>query len=446
MGSLSDYVTLTITQNTVGITRAGFGVPLVLSATAAWVERIRYYNDLAGVAADFAVTTSAEYLAAQALFSQNPAPARIAIGRSALAPTLVAQLSAVTPTGNAAHVYKVTVKGKGVTTTTVTYTADGTPTDAEYAAAMVTALNGVAGKNYTAAGASSPITITATAPGDWFSIEVGDLSTQKVKYTHVDPGVATDLAAIQLAQADWYALITLYNSKPYSIAAAAWVESNSKIYLCESCDSESCTTAAGNADLLDTIKTNAYTRTLGGYHPSPADMFLAALAGKCLPYEPGAVTFFGKNLAGVAPVALTPTHRQNLVDRRATSYETVAGLNITFGGMVGSSVTGYLDIRRDLDWLTDDMTKEVFGVLAANPKVPFDDIGIALVESAVRASLIRATDKGILAASPKYTISVPKAINVSSGNKAARNLPDVKFAGTLTGAIHKVALVGTVSL
>lgn len=447
MGTLTDYVTITITQNSVGVTRAGFGVPLILSATAAFVERIRFYTDLAAVIVDFPVTTSAEYLAAQAMFSQSPCPTKIAIGRSALKPTLVYQLNAVTPVSNVSYAYKLTVRGKGFADTTLTFTSDATPTDAEYAAGIVAALNGVASKNYTAAGASSPVTVTATAPGDWFSIEVGDPATQKVTMTHVDPGVATDLAAIQLENSTWYALYTLYNSKLYSVAAAAWVEAaGQKIYVCESNDTNSVTTAVGNTELLDTIKTNAYARTLGFYHPSPANMSGAALLGRCLPLEPGAITFFGKTLAGVTPVSLTATHRQNLTDRRASSYETVAGVNITFGGQVGSTTTGFLDVRRDLDWIQDDMTKAVFGMIVGQNKVPFTDAGISQVESEVRGSLKRAVDKGILAESPAFVVTVPAAADVDSGNKSTRTLPNVKFSATLAGAIHKVQLVGTVSL
>ena len=447
MGTLTDYVTITITQNTVGIARAGFGVPMILSATAAFVERIRFYTDLAGVAVDFPVTTSAEYLAAQAMFSQSPAPSKIAIGRSALKPTLVAQISAITPVSNVSYAYKLTVRGKGFADTVLTYTSDGTPTDAEYAAGIVAALNGVASKNYTAAGAASPVTVTATAPGDWFSIEIADAATQRVLYTHVDPGVATDLTAINTENPNWYALYTLYNSKLYGVAAAAWVESaGMKIYVCDSCDTQSITTATGNADLLDTIKTNAYARTLGFYHPSPANMAGGALLGRCLPIDPGSITFYGKTLAGVTPVNLTATHRGNLVDRRASSYETVSGVNVTFGGQVGSTTTGYLDVRRDLDWIQDDMTKAVFGAIVGANKIPFTDPGIAIIEAEVRGSLKRATDRGILAASPKYIVTVPVAADVDTGNKSARTLPNVKFSATLAGAIHKVQLVGTVSL
>ena len=449
MGSLSNYVTLTITQNSVGITRAGFGVPMVLSATAAWsTDLIRFYSDLNSVATDFppgAIGPPAEYLAAQALFSQSPAPTSIAIGKSGNKPTLVYQLTALTPTSFLNQTYLVNVVGQGVTPTQVTFTSDGTPTDAEWAAGMVTALNAGVGKNFTATGAASPVTITANSAGAWFSIEVVNVTLMKVKATHVDPGVAADLTAINLQNPNWYALYTLYNSKPYSIAAAAYIESAGlKIYMCESNDTESIITATGNAELLDTIFTNAYTRTAGFYHPAPNQCAAAALLGRCLPIDPGGVTFFGKTLAGISPVALTDTQRTNLVSRRASSYETVSGVNITFGGQVGSSVTGYIDVRRNLDWLQDDMTKAVFGAIVANNIVPYTDGGIGIIEAEVRGSLKRAVDRGIFV-DGSAVVTVPLSVNVPSSDKIARTLNNVKFSGPLQGAIHKVAIVGTVS-
>lgn len=442
MGNLSDYITLTISFNTVGITRAGFGVPMYLSATAAFAERIRFYADLASVAVDFPVTTSAEYLAAQAAFSQSPAPTKFAIGRSALKPTLVYQLTAVNPTGNLNFAYLVNVKGKGVTPTQVSFTSDGTPTDAEFAAGMVTALNAVVGKNFTATGAASPVSITGTTAGDWFSIEVVDPNTLKVAATHVDPGVATDLAAINTENSGWYALLTGYNSKLYSVAAAAWVEANGKIYGCESNDTNSIVTATGNAELLDTIKTNSYTRTMGFYHPAPNQFAMSALFGRCLPLDPGSVVFAYKTLAAITPVNLTSTQRGNLISRRASSYETVGNLNITFGGTVGDPIYNYLDVRRDLDWVADDMLKAIFGCIAANNRLPYTDPGIAVIAGEMRGSLKRAVDRGIFAEDPATVVTVPAAADLSAAQKASRVLPNAKWSATGAGAIAGVTVNG----
>lgn len=450
MSALSNYVTMTITQTSVGVTRAGFGVPMILSTTAAFVERLRFYSTITDVAADFAVTTSAEYRAAAAMFAQSPRPPVIAIGRAALKPTLVMQLSAVNPTGNISHTYGLTVGGNGFAEQSVTFTSDATPTDAEWATLAAAALNGIVGKNYTVTGSASPLTITANTAGDFFYIQVANPATQSVRYTHADAGIATDLTNIALEQPGWYALYTTANSKPVGIAAADWVESNNRIYLCESCDTQAITTATGNLELLDQIKANSYKRTAGMYHPNAGQMMCAALYGRCLPLDPGAVTFFGKTLSGVSafPAHMTATHRANLVARRAGGYEVVdgTGLSVTFGTSVGDVQTGFLDVRRNLDWLQDDMTKGVFGAIVSNDIVPYTDRGIAIIEAQVRASLTRAFAMGILAAPPaKGDVTVPLASSIDAATKATRRLPNVRFTAVTSGAIHSVDIVGQVS-
>src|SRR5262249_50184634 len=147
-----------------------FGVPMILSYTATFLERLRFYTDISGVAVDFPVTTSAEFRAAQAMFNQSPRPPTIAIGRAVNKPTTSILLSAANPTANITHTYQLIVGGKGFAETTLSFTSDATPTDAEYATLAVAALNGVAGKNYTASGAASPIGISGNAPGDWFYV------------------------------------------------------------------------------------------------------------------------------------------------------------------------------------------------------------------------------------------------------------------------------------
>lgn len=131
MSTLSEHVSLTITQDTVGIARAGFGVPLILSCNAGFAERVRFYSDLPGLVDDGFVTTSPEYLAARAAFSQSPHPEQIAIGRAIGKPTLAYQINVAAV--NLGATYSVVVKGQGVTETTVSYTtlADLTFVDAD---------------------------------------------------------------------------------------------------------------------------------------------------------------------------------------------------------------------------------------------------------------------------------------------------------------------------
>lgn len=120
MSTLSEHVSLTITQDTVGIARAGFGVPLILSCNATFPERVRFYGDLASVADDGFATTSPEYLAARAAFSQSPHPEQIAIGRAVGKPTQAYQINISSVAEGAT--YTVYAAGDGATSTTVSYT------------------------------------------------------------------------------------------------------------------------------------------------------------------------------------------------------------------------------------------------------------------------------------------------------------------------------------
>jgi hypothetical protein len=235
MAPLSNHVTLSVTRDSVGITRAGFGTMLMLSPNATFAERVRSYASFAEFIVDFAVTTSPEYLAASAYFAQNPKPNLLKVGRQALKAT---QVVTIVPTVRNSYIYNITVKGKGFTGGTATFTSDSSATAAEVLTGITNALNGITGNNYTAANdGATTITVTGDAAGDWFSLEVevytGDYALTQ---THVDPGVATDLAAIVAEDNDWYALYTFQNSNAIALAVASWAETNEKFYIMDACD------------------------------------------------------------------------------------------------------------------------------------------------------------------------------------------------------------------
>jgi hypothetical protein len=448
MSLLSETVTLTITQESVGLARAGFGIPLIVSHSATWVERVRTYESASDVAADFATNTP-EYLAAAAVFSQSPHPEEIMIGRAALKPTQTFVVGVAQVVNNTKYAVNVVAPGATIANP-YTYTSDASATNDEIIGGLVALLNGIVGKNFTAAATGSAgsqvCTITGNSPGAWFSIEVVDVSLLSNKLTHTDPGIATDLAAILVENGDWYALHTTFNSKAYVLAAAAWVEANGKLYLVDVPETDAITVAVGSSptDTLYSLFALSYNRTAGSYHPASSQMFSAAWLGRVLPDQPGSETWKFKSLAGISGVALTSTHRTNLKARKANSYSAFGGQNKTWEGTVAGGSYGYIDVTRGYDWLSDDMQKRVADALDASEKIPYTDPGIAIIRSEVKASLKTAATNGII--TDDFEITVPKAKDVSSADKAARRLTNVKFTATLAGAIHSVAIVGQVSV
>ena len=123
MANESNVVTVTVILQPGGITRQGFGIPLILSNTGnAWgtPELVRTYADIDSVEADFATTTP-EYQAANALFAQPIKPALIMIGKGPSKPTQIKDLSISSVV--AGQAYTVNVYSDGALQQ-VSYTAE----------------------------------------------------------------------------------------------------------------------------------------------------------------------------------------------------------------------------------------------------------------------------------------------------------------------------------
>jgi len=291
-----------------------------------------------------------------------------------------------------------------------------------------------------------PFTVTGDAVGDWFALELLDVTELSMTMDHADPGVATDLAAIQLVDNTWYWLHTLYNSEAYVDAVSTWVESAKKFYVAGSNDTRDLGTSTGTAGTLDVLKAAARTRTAGFYHHNIASFPDAAWEGNLAPREPGSWTGKFKTLAGIAATTLTATQRANLVARNANFYEEVAGINIVSEGTTAAGpavIRGFVDNVVSLDWQEDDMAKGVFGSLAGAAKVPRTDAGMTVIEAEVRGSLLRGVTRTIVATDPAFTIEVPLIADMD--DLLPRGVR-IFFSFTLQGAIHSGEINGVVLL
>lgn len=404
MGSLSNHFDIVVTADSVSVARAG-RIPLILAVTAAPFSDslIRRYNSQSAVLVDWAATTP-EARAAAAAFGQNPRPKEIMIARSTLPPTIVYQIDVLSV--RSSFKYQLKVKGEGgVVDTTAEDTSDSSATNDEIVALLVTKLNAVSGKNYTAAATGSVgsqvVTVTATAARDWFSIESVDVTALGVRMIHVDPGVATDLAAALLENDEWYWLYTLANSEPYATAAAAWAQSNRKLYFVQSSDTRDLGTSTGTNGLLDILKAAGRTYVAGDYHPASDQMAMAALLGNLAPRVPGSYTAKFKKRAGITGLTFTATQRANLVARYANFYEKVtATVTITSEGTTSagpSDIRGFIDNVVFLDWLENDMGSQIFGDVASQDKVPRTNAGMTVIENSMWGSLGRGVAVGGIA-------------------------------------------------
>lgn len=251
--------------------------------------------------------------------------------------------------------------------------------------------------------------------------------------------------AIVLESSAWYAfsVVTAAMSDADLTALATWTETAAKLQFIQTTDVDSYDSTAGN-DIGNILKVAARERTAVIYHAAAkeTEFAQAAWVGKCLPFDPGAVTWAFKTLSGVSADSLTTDQLTKLSDNNINRYTTTAGVGVTEDGKVASGE--YIDVIIGIDWLKAQLSEEVFSALASAGKIPFDDSGIAIVEGLVRAVLNRAVTAGVLQSG--FEVSVPKYADISQADKQSRTLPNVTFTATIEGAIHKTRISGVVSL
>lgn len=428
---ISDIVDIQITTAAAGPSQKGFGVPLILGYSQRFAERTRTYSSTAEMTADGFLTTDPEYLAAAALEAQNPKVEKWLVGRGNNRPTYGWRIT-ISQTLNS-QIYSVKVNGQ-----TASFTSDATATVDEIRTGLKAAIDALAlPVTVTQPGAVGYLDLVGNVVGVFNWVETLDPANIAVAQTHVDPGVAADLTAIKLYDDTWYGLITLANSKALILAAAAWVESNKKLYIAATADTEVITTAAGGGDVADTLKTTNYARTAIIYHQDAHAFADAGWIGNRLPYTPGKETWKFARIAGLAATKLTSTQQSNLNAKRANYFYEVAGIGFTSEGKVAANE--FLDVIRGRDWLESRIGESVFATLAgAMTKVPYTDKGAQVVAAAVLSPMREGVDNGFLTEDPPPQVSVPKVADVSAGDKTARLLPAVAGTATLAGAIHKV--------
>jgi hypothetical protein len=447
---VGNYINITILADSVAPTRQGFGRAAVPSYSAA-LTADELFTSAAAVATKFGAN-SFEAKAADALFAQNPRPKDVLFAKCSLPPTKRYSLSVVAVRNS--HKYQIVVRGNGVTETTVEYTSDASATDGEIVAGLVAALNAVVGKNFTAAGATSPFTVTANSAGAWFTLEILDRTDLSMEQTHADPGLATDLAALLNRDNTWYWLYTgQADSTAVIAAAAAWANSNGKLYIPQGSDTLDVTaTSNGTNGALDDAKAAGYERAAGVWTSKEYLCRGARLIGNLAPRTPGKWTALGKRLNGDVAETLTPTERANLIARNANFVETERGVKVVTPGTTAAGPTvlrGFIDTVVFLDWQQDDAEARLFAAVVGAEKIPRTDNGMVILQGALEASFAAGVSNGGIAeltaedndgvASPQVTVPLvsemddllPRGVRLSGSFK-------------LAGAVHSVDVNVTV--
>ena len=262
-----------------------------------------------------------------------------------------------------------------------------------------------------------------------------------------------------LEMSGWYVLCTAGVDPALYEEIAAYIETQEKMF----CYTEMAFFGAGEDGENKPSVGNVYFRSMGIYGrestkqadedvPDANWYMNVAWVAKWLNYESGSETAAFKVLASVYPSSLTSTEMKALAEANLNYFITVGNKNISMNGKVVGDE--WADIIRFRDWLKNDMQVRVVNLFIVNPKIPYTDSGIALVQNQMLASLKAGQDVGGIAEDefdedgntiPGYQTSVPLSATISASDKASRRLTGCKFKARLAGAIHFAELTGSLT-
>ena len=371
-------------------------------------------------------------------------------------------VSSCTVTAGAANdkIYTITIDG-----TAFAYTSDGTATATEirdglqaliiaggYAAAEVVdsstdALNfsfaSHAGADLRASATGGTLTISAEVNAKRLLTFGGFSNGLTVKDNTPDPGIATDWAAIIAEDGDFYGVGLDSESEAQVLALAALVETERKLYIPSTVDTEVKTSAT--TDQGSDLEAAGYART-GLLFASHTNQYAGLRwLGQMLPKDPGSATFAYKTLAGNTVSVLTAAEEGYLNAKTVNHYTSVGGVSVTQKGY--SSSGEFLDITWGVDWFHARLQERFWSLLVNNEKIPFEVMG-ELARAEILAQLEEGRKKGVIASDTDDTpwvVSIPAVADISSVDRAARLFSGIEFSAYLAGAVHTLEIQGTLS-
>ena len=447
--SISTSVNVTVSLSAAAPTGQAFGSACVVAYhNVGGSARLLgpYANVAAMVTAGFTGANNPVTLAAAKYFEQTPTPNSLYVGRRALPFTQKWRLTPLSVNNGDTYTFTVAATA-GVGGTQVVYAVSGSPSLATLCTALASALGTAVGSGTSTGASGTYVEWTSGTAGVLVEFNNQSVSVLDFREDTADPGIATDLAAIYAAgPTSWYGLILDSNSTLEIEAAAAWVESNKKIF--PASDPNSYAGRVNN--VTDTssaayyVQANSLSRT-GVLLTAYSNMSYAGAAwlGKMLPTTPGAANWAYKTLAGIQADLLPPGYDANMFLKNASVYTTLGGVPCTQYGETGNGE--FLDLVVYIDWLVVNIQLAVLTLLLNSPKIPFDDDGLNQIATVVRGVCHQGETNGGGVTNTSYC-TPPLVGTISSANIAARNVPNIPWGQVLAGAVNTVNLQGTLTV
>lgn len=451
MTTLSSIVTVTITSASRGVSRASFGIPLVISRSDVLPTLFKVY-DLATATIDMVtdgfLTNDPAFLAVSALARNTPKPQQVAVGKLVTDFDQTFSLTVKPVVAAGGEIYAFNFVGPLGVVSPITYTAIAADTETVIAAALETQIDAIA--DITSVPTAGVIAVTADVSNEMFRVQGLDVNIMEFLETTIDSNLVAELLAITAQYPAWYGLILADpNSQARAQLLAVSVEAQERIFGVTTHDTDN-GESGSTTDIMFTTNAATLFRTYVLYSGDQGAHAAATWMGNRFPIPPGASTWAFKPLSGVAVDVLQTSFTDAIEAKSGNHYTALGGVNVTLQGTMASGE--FIDVIRGRDWLTVRLQERIVDLLIRAPKVPFTNGGIDQVVAQVTAQMEEGIEAGYLSddipegQDTAFIVTAPLASQVSSADKLNRLLPDVAFTATLAGAIHAVQISGVIQV
>lgn len=272
------------------------------------------------------------------------------------------------------------------------------------------------------------------------TIFMQDNAPEKIAVCAAEDAASTWISSVENSGKNWRQLIVVTESEtPTSVSTimAAVEALKNKMYFADLAadDSTSITTTGINRTVL-------FYCDQSDNCPSPA----AALVGASAGLSAGSFTYKNMVLKGVDPQPLSDTEIVAIHNKGGITFVTKAGDNVTSEGKVAGGE--YIDIIDSQDYIISNLEYQTQKTLNNAKKIPYDNNGIAILESVCVNVMREAYNNGIIATNEDgtaaYAVSYAKRENTTETDRADRHYVGGQFAFTLAGAIHDVEITGEI--
>lgn len=240
-----------------------------------------------------------------------------------------------------------------------------------------------------------------------------------------ETGEAEDLVGLlNNTDDEFYFLVCDDNSKDTVEALAEWTESQQKMYGFSTDDKE----------LAKSIEDKKYERTFFVVHEEPETYPCEGWIGRCAPEDAGSITWNFKEVSGISTSGFKSKEVKEL---NGNTYIEQHGQRHMYDGRTASGE--WIDVIRSQDYLYSRIDESIFSTLLNANKVPYENRGIGLIETAIETPIKRAANNGMIAEEDGeylYSVSAPKRKDTTSEDRKKRVLPNIVAELEIAGAVH----------